>query len=126
MKPLVTIFFVLLSFFAHAQKHTLKQLWQTDSIVAIPESVLPDAKSGLLYISLIDGGPWEADGRGGIARMKSDGTGYDSTWVTGLNAPKGMGIHGNRLYVADNSEVVVIDIAAKKIEKRSPLTVRRD
>lgn len=117
MKSILTTLLLAGSFLAQAQKHTLKQLWQTDSIVAIPESVLADAKSGMLYISLIDGGPWEADGKGGIARMNSDGTGYDSTWVTGLSAPKGMGIHGNRLYVADISNVAVIDIPNKKIEK---------
>jgi hypothetical protein len=118
MKRALTAFFILVSFFTSAQKHTLTQLWQTDSIVAIPESVLPDAGSGLLYISLIDGGPWEKDGKGGIARLKADGTGYDSTWITGLSAPKGMGIYKNRLYVADVDEVAVIDIEKQQIEKR--------
>ena len=118
MKYYFGAFLILLSVFAQAQKHTLKQLWQTDSIVAIPESVLPDAKSGMLYISLINVGPWDADGKGGIARLNSDGTGYDSSWITGLNAPKGMAISRNRLYVADISEVVVIDMANKKIEKK--------
>ena len=118
MKSFLTVSVLLFTFVTHAQTHTLKQLWQTDSIVAVPESVLPDPKSGLLYISLIDGGPWDADGRGGIARMKSDGTGYDSTFITGLNAPKGMGIYNNKLYVADNNEVVVIDIPNKKIDKK--------
>jgi len=117
MKSRLTILVLAFSLFASAQKHALKQLWQTDSIVAIPESVLPDVKSGLLYISLIDGEPWGVDGKGGIARLKSDRTGYDSTWITGLNAPKGMGIHGNRLYVADISNVAVIDIPNKRIEK---------
>lgn len=118
MKPILTIIFIAATLFAHAQKHTLKQLWQTDTIVAVPESVLFDAGSSLLYVALIDGEPWGADGKGGIARMKSDGTGYDSTWITGLNAPKGMGIYKNRLYVADLGNVAVIDIAAKKIETK--------
>lgn len=117
MKLLLAAFFSAVSFLAHAQKHTLKQLWQTDSIVAVPESVLFDAKTGVLYVALIDGEPWGADGKGGIARLNADGTGYDSTWITGLSAPKGMGIRGNRLYVADLSNVAVIDIAGKKIEK---------
>lgn len=117
MKSILAICFIVLSLFTYAQKHTLKQLWQTDSIVAVPESVLFDAKSGMLYVALIDGEPWGADGKGGIARLNSDGTGYDSSWITGLSAPKGMGIRGNRLYVADISNVAVIDIANKKIEK---------
>ncbi|HUQ97663.1 MAG TPA: hypothetical protein VM010_08355 [Chitinophagaceae bacterium] len=118
MKCTLLLLLLTATFISNAQTHTLKPLWQTDSIVAIPESVLPDAKSGWLYVSLIDGNPWDADGKGGIARLKSDGTGYDSTWLAGLNAPKGLGLFGNRLYVADNSDVVVIDIAGKKIEKK--------
>ena len=27
----------------HAQTHKLEKLWETDSIIAVPESVLPDA-----------------------------------------------------------------------------------
>jgi sugar lactone lactonase YvrE len=50
--------------------------------------------------------------------MKTDGSGYDSTWVTGLHAPKGMGLYGNRLYVADLGNVVVINTQNGNIEKR--------
>src|SRR5215218_2147610 len=118
MKSILTALLLVLSVLANAQKHTLKLLWQTDSIVAVPESVLPDPKNNVLYISLISGDPWGADGVGGIARLNADGKGYDSTFITGLNAPKGLGLYGNRLYAADISEVVVIDIANKKIEKK--------
>lgn len=119
MKHILT--FVLLIFYIAATAQKLEKVWETDTIVAIPESVLPDAKNGVLYVSLIDGGPWDADGKGGVARMKDDGTGYDSTWITGLNAPKGMGLYKNRLYVADISEVVVVDVHSAKIEKRIPI-----
>jgi hypothetical protein len=62
-------------------------------VVAVPESVLPDAKKGLLYISLINGGPWEKDGKGGIAKLSADGTGYDSTWITVCMHQKAWGCH---------------------------------
>ena len=97
-------------------QHKLEKLWETDSVVAVPESVL--AVKDLLYVSLIDGGSWNADGRGGVAKLSSDGKRMDSTWITGLNAPKGLGIYGNRLYVADITEVVVIDLKNGKIEKK--------
>lgn len=100
----------------NAQEHKLEKIWETDSVVAIPESVLP--VSNTLYVSLIDGGSWDADGKGGVAKLDIDGKNYKADWVTGLNAPKGMGIIGNRLYVADLSNVVVIDIAKGKIEKK--------
>jgi hypothetical protein len=112
---------LLLFLLTTLQAQTVEKLWETDSIVAVPESVLPVSAEGLLYISLIDGAPWEADGRGRVARMKADGSHYDSTWVKGLNAPKGMGLYGNRLYVADISDVVVIDTKTAKILQRIPI-----
>lgn len=102
-------------------QHLLEKLWETDSIVATPESVLHDAGTNVLYVSLIDGGPWDADGKGGVGKLSTDGKNYNGTWITGLNAPKGLGKFGNRLYVADISDVVVIDIAGGKIEKKIPI-----
>jgi hypothetical protein len=102
-------------------QHTLEKLWQTDSIVAVPESVLADPANNVLYISLIDGAPWEADGKGGVGKLSPDGKNYNGSWITGLNAPKGLGKYGNRLYVADISVVVVIDIAKGAIEKKIPV-----
>lgn len=117
MKKFLLLLSVGAAFSAGAQQRQLEKIWQTDSIVAVPESVLPHGKK-TLYVSLINGGPWDADGKGGIARIRSNGKKYDSTWITGLHAPKGMGIHGNRLYVADISDVVVVDIKRGAIEKR--------
>jgi len=102
--------------FIQAQQHKLEKIWETDSVVAIPESVLP--VKNLLYVSLIDGGGWDADGKGGVAKLSTDGKILDAIWITALNAPKGMGIYGNRLYVADISDIVVIDIKNGKVEKK--------
>jgi hypothetical protein len=118
MKKLLSCFLLSSFLITHAQKHKLVQVWATDAVVATPESVLPDLKNNLLYVSLIDGGPWDADGRGGIGRMTNKGTGYDSTWISGLNAPKGLGMHGDRMYAADISEVVVVDIPKGKLIKK--------
>ncbi len=117
------ILLAVLSFvyFSASAQHQLEKIWSTDTIVAIPESVLPDLKKGILYVSLIDGGGWDVDGKGGVAKLSIDGKNYDGTWITGLNAPKGLGLYGNRLYAADISEVVVIDIEKGKIEKRIPI-----
>lgn len=123
MKKFLT--FLLLSIPAflvtRAQKHSLVQLWSTDAIVNTPESVLPDLKNNLLYVSLIDGGPWDVDGKGGIGHMTTAGTSYDSTWITGLNAPKGLGMYKGRMYAADISEVVVVDIRNGRLLKKIPI-----
>lgn len=123
MKHLVILSLSLLivSTTVSAQTPKLEKIWETDTIVAVPESVLPDVKSQRLFVSLIDGKSSEADGKGGIATLSMDGKNYKGDWITGLNAPKGMGRYGNRLYVADLSEVVVIDIAKGKIEKKIPI-----
>ena len=116
MKNIFTFLFIILAFTATAQKHKLVKLWETDTVIATPESVLPFGN--VLYVSLIDGQPWDADGKGGVAKIKTDGKVINKYWVHGLNAPKGMAKVGNRLYVADISEVAVIDIATGKIIKK--------
>ncbi|TDH23447.1 ATP-binding protein [Segetibacter sp. 3557_3] len=116
MKYILSTILVALSIGATGQKHSLEKIWETDSIIAVPESVLPEGN--ILYTSLIDGAPWGADGKGGVAKLTLAGKVIDTTWVTGLHAPKGMGRVGNSLYVADITEVVVVNVTNGKIEKR--------
>src|SRR5450755_4587504 len=120
MKKILICFLFLIPAFlvTRAQKHSLTQLWSTDQIVNTPESVLPDLKNNLLYVSLIDGGPWDVDGKGGIGHMSTSGTKYDSLWISGLNAPKGLGMYKNKMYAADISEVVVVDIPKGKLIRK--------
>jgi len=103
--------------FSSAQQngHSLQKLWETDTIIAVPESVLPDAKHTQLYVSLIDGGGWDADGKGGLGKLSLDGKHYNGKWFAGMDAPKGLGLYKNKLYVADISHVVVVDVAIDKI-----------
>jgi len=100
-------------------QHQLKKIWESDSTLAIPESVLPD--KDVLYVSLIDGSPWETDGRGGVAKLSKTGKILNAGWVTGLNAPKGMGIWRGKLYVADVSDVVVVNLSDGKVETKIPV-----
>lgn len=122
MKKLSLLF--LSAFFAatvivHAQEHQLVKLWETDSVLKVPESVYYDEGDKVLYVANIEGDqPWEKDGKGFISRISTDGKILDLQWVSGLNAPKGMGLHKNRLYVADLTEIVVIDVKKGKIVDR--------
>lgn len=102
-------------------QNSLVKLWSTDTVLAIPESVLFDAKDQLLYVSLIDGHYSTKDGKGAIAKLGLDGTIINVDWVSGLNAPKGMGRYKNTLYVADLTEVVLIDIQEAKILQKIPV-----
>jgi hypothetical protein len=99
----------------------LDLLWQTKDL-RIPESVLfnKDATGQTLFVSEIDGQSTAADGQGGIALLNVDGTIRQHDWLRGLNAPKGLASFQGKLYVADLTELVVIDIkTAKVLEKFS-------
>lgn len=104
-----------------AQEHQLVKKWETDTLLKTPESVLYYAKGGFLFVSNIDGNPSEKDGKGSIGKVGLDGKIITTDWVTGLNAPKGLGLFGNLLYVADLTEVVVIDINMAQIIKHIPV-----
>lgn len=117
MKRFFLFLFLSGVFTAQAQPK-LEKLWESDTTLAVPESVLPDVQKGVLYVSLIDGAPWEADGKGGIGKLDLNGKIINANWITGLSAPKGMGIVGNKLYVADVAEVAVIDIDKGTIAER--------
>lgn len=117
------LFFLSALFSASLQaQHTLKQSWKTGDLPT-PESVLyvADEKAPYLLVSLIDGEGAAADGKGGIAKLATDGSVLDKEWVTGLNAPKGMALVNDRLFVADISEVVVIDVKKQNIVKKIPV-----
>jgi sugar lactone lactonase YvrE len=88
-------------------------------VFKVPESVLFDAGSNLLYVSNIDGRePWGKDGKGSIGRMRPDGSVLQVEWVQGLNAPKGMALHKQQLVVADIQELVWIDVRKASIVRK--------
>lgn len=121
MKPalLCAAIFCFFLLYGNAQaQHKLVKLWETDSVLKVPESVIFDSKNKVLYSANIDGQPWERDGQGSIGKIGLDGKIIASEWVTGLNAAKGMGIHNGKLYVADLDVIVVIDIKKGAIVDR--------
>jgi hypothetical protein len=96
-------------------QHSLIEKWSTDSTLKVPESVLYDANRQVLFVSNIDGQPGAKDGKGSIGKIGLDGKIIAVDWVNGLNAPKGMAIVKNMLWVADVDELVEIDISSAKI-----------
>lgn len=103
--------------YAQAQ-HSLVRLWETEATLPIPESVLYNATDKVLYVAQIDGKPGEKDGKGGIAKVGTDGKIIAHDWVAGLDAPKGMGRIGNKLYVADITSVVEINAKTGAVIKK--------
>ena len=107
---------------ASVQQYELLEKWESDSLLKVPESVLFDKANQILYVSNLDGSdPWKADGKGSIAKVGLDGNIIAAEWVSGLNAPKGMGLYNGKLYAADLGNIAVIDMASGKIEKNIPI-----
>lgn len=98
--------------------YKLELVWESDSIIKTPESVLIDHKRNILYVSCINENPWGKDGNGYITKMSMSGEVTDLKWIEGLSAPKGMGISGNSLFIADISELVEVDINSGEIINR--------
>jgi sugar lactone lactonase YvrE len=72
-----------------------------------PESARYDRDLDVWFVSNINGLPMAKDNNGYISRLRPDGTPYNLKFIEGgkkgvtLNAPKGMAISGDTLWVAD-------------------------
>ncbi|WKW13597.1 hypothetical protein Strain138_002921 [Pseudogemmatithrix spongiicola] len=85
--------------------------------LSTPESVLWDATRNVWYVSNINGSPLGKDDNGYIVRLSADGAKLDSVpFINGadaditLNAPKGMALVGDTLWVADIDAVRAFDV----------------
>mgnify|MGYP001097215932 CR=1 FL=1 len=78
-----------------------------DAGLQTPESVLHDTEADVYLVSNINGAPTDVDGNGFISKVSPDGAISALKWVDGqaegvtLNAPKGLAIKGDTLFVAD-------------------------
>lgn len=118
MKKIFLFSIAVILFTVVSAQHQLVKLWSTDTLLKVPESVLFDGKNKVLYVANIDGQPWANDGKGSIGKVGLDGKIIAVDWVSGLLAPKGMGLYKNKLYVADLTELVVIDVTTGTIIER--------
>jgi DNA-binding beta-propeller fold protein YncE len=93
------------------------KVWESQKVMAVPESVILDNNTNLLYVANINGKPTAKDGNGFISILDTNGKVKNLKFATGLDAPKGMDIQNNRLYVSDISSLKVINLSNGKIEK---------
>lgn len=96
----------------------LEQVWETTRDLKTPESVICDTERNQIYVANINGNPAEFDGNGFISIISPLGKIKNLKWITGLNAPKGMAIYKNKLFVSDIKQLVEIDIDKGEIIKK--------
>ncbi|RRB01156.1 hypothetical protein [Larkinella rosea] len=104
-----------------AQTGDLKAVWETDTTIRTPESVLFDPGQKILYVACINGGP-SLDNKGSfIAKVGLDGKVIKLKFAENLNSTKGMGILGDKLYVTEMNQVAEIALSSGKILNRYPI-----
>ncbi|MEM9547134.1 MAG: ATP-binding protein [Bacteroidota bacterium] len=100
----------------------LNKLWETEATLKTAESVLFDEKRGVYYVSCIGGvPPTKEDGDGFIALVDQKGKILNKSFVTGIDAPKGMALSGGQLFVTDINELVIINPESGEVIKRIPV-----
>lgn len=102
-------------------KISMTKIWESDTLFTTCESVIYDAQRDVIYVSNIDGQPWDDDKKGSIGKLNVDGTVINAKWVEGLSAPKGLGLIDNILYVTDISNIVAINVETGTIANSYPV-----
>jgi sugar lactone lactonase YvrE len=93
-----------------------------------PESVRYDSAGDVFYVSNINGSPVAKDDNGFISRMKPDGTIDSLELIAGgrggvtLNAPKGLALVGDTLWVADIDAVRAFNVRTGAVVATVDLT----
>jgi hypothetical protein len=86
-----------------------------DAGLQTPECVVWDADQDVYFVANINGDPTAVDGNGFISKVGPEGKVVELKWIDGskkpteLNAPKGMALVGETLYVADLDTVRKFD-----------------
>jgi len=100
------------------QSSKLQKVWETPEGLNTPESACYNPGDKIIYVSNVAGNPNEKDGIGFVSKINEKGEFIEKQWVKGLNAPKGIGIANDKLYVTDIDEVVEISLKTGKILKK--------
>jgi SMP-30/Gluconolactonase/LRE-like region len=88
--------------------------------LATPESIQYEPISDTYLVSNINGGPLDKDDNGFISKLSPEGKVLELKWIDGasaeveLNAPKGFGVSGGKLFVADIDVIRTFDLATGK------------
>lgn len=110
MKPI----FVALLMIATTVKAEPVLLWSLDGFEA-PESVVAIPGKNQYLVSNIQGHPAAADGQGFLSLVSTDGQWINKHWATGLDAPKGLAISGNRVFVSDLTALKIFELSSGKL-----------
>ena len=114
MKKTITLVLTL-SITMALKAQTFEKVWETSALEA-PESVV--SFENFYYVSNVSGQPADKNGQGFISKLDKEGNIVQKKWAYGFNAPKGLGIYGSELFVADIDVVAIVDLNTGKIKQK--------
>ena len=108
------------------QHESVESLWESPKEFLIPETVVYDPGSKMLYVTNFDAynkSPGEE--RQFISKVSTDGEVQELKWVTGLAMPTGMAVFHNKLFVLERGGLAEIDIGSGAVTLRYPVSGQR-
>lgn len=93
----------------------VEKVWESQPELKVPESVILDTKRNVLYAANINGKPLDKDSNGFISILDLNGEIKSLKFSQGFNAPKGMAIYDNKLFVSDIDTLKVVKLKNGKI-----------
>jgi sugar lactone lactonase YvrE len=88
---------------------TLTKIWETDTLISTPESVVFDPKSKALYVACINGAPTATNEKSFISKLDLNGKITHLKVSENLHAVKGLDVLDGKIYVAEIFKLVEID-----------------
>lgn len=105
-----------------ADHGALEEVWATPDTFLTPESVLEDPLRPLLYVTSFDNQyGTRTEPSGYISTLSRDGRILEHRWLDGLNAPTGMDIWRDTLYVCERAHLLAVELASRRIVGRWPI-----
>lgn len=95
----------------------LVEAWRIGGF-ANPESVALSADQSFLYVSNVAGEGGAKDGNGFVSRVSLSGEMLARDFAVGLDAPKGLALVGDALFVSDIDRIVEIEAATGAVRRR--------
>lgn len=95
-------------------------LWKAEGVFKSPESAIVDVQRQRIYVSNVNG--YTENGLGYLTALDLEGQVVAEKWIAGINAPTGLAIDGDTLYVVDFNRLVEISIIDGDIRNIYPVT----
>jgi DNA-binding beta-propeller fold protein YncE len=119
--PLV-LTLLIIAFEANGQ---LKLIFQTDAVFRHPESAVYDPLTDCFYVSNMNKDtPEDSLFTDFISKISPTGEVLELHWLTGLSSPTGMIWQDGSLMVVERNGIAHIDVAARKIVQRIPISAK--